>query len=79
MNLKSASKSRVGILMEINPTLPDAIILALHLLEQSVQKEKSFFHPFIQYLPSLNEMESTIFYTKVRKKNLLFSYYFISF
>jgi len=64
MTEKSAMKGRIQALLEANPTLPNAIVLALHLLEEKYNEEQSNWFPFISSLPE--QLDSLIYITDVR-------------
>ncbi|KAG7381073.1 hypothetical protein PHYBOEH_011166 [Phytophthora boehmeriae] len=63
MSLESAARGRVGLLLEVNPDLPPAIALAVHLLEERALGTKSNFSDFIQTLPAINSLNSSMFYS----------------
>lgn len=60
MSLSSAVRGRIQVLLEVNPDLPPAIALALHLLEERFLGARSNFSAFIDQLPSA--VNSTVFY-----------------
>lgn len=60
MSLSSAARGRIRLLLEVNPDLPPAIALALHLLEESFLGARSNFSALIDQLPSASN--STVFF-----------------
>ncbi|GLD92231.1 hypothetical protein PINS_up000764 [Pythium insidiosum] len=70
MSLQSARRGRVQALLEVNPDLPVAVTLALHLLEEKFLGSKSAFYPYIASLPSSTEMNSTLFYSEAELETL---------
>lgn len=65
MSLESAKRGRVGALLAVNPDLPPAIALALHLLEERFLGAQSNFSSFIESLSSTSDgLNSSMFYTR---------------
>lgn len=65
MSLESAKRGRVGALLAVNPDLPPAIALALHLLEERFLGAQSNFSSLIESLPSTSDgLNSSMFYTR---------------
>ncbi|KAF1313375.1 putative ribulose-1,5 bisphosphate carboxylase/oxygenase small subunit n-methyltransferase i, partial [Globisporangium splendens] len=64
MGLASARKGRIGVLLEVNPDLPPAVALAVHLLEERFLDIESNFSEYIERLPSIEAINSTIFYSQ---------------
>ncbi|KAF1332970.1 hypothetical protein FI667_g3287, partial [Globisporangium splendens] len=65
MSLASARKGRIGVMLEVNPDLPPAVALAVHLLEERFLGIESNFSEYIERLPSIEAINSTIFYSQV--------------
>ncbi|POM79757.1 Ribulose-1,5 bisphosphate carboxylase/oxygenase small subunit N-methyltransferase I, partial [Phytophthora palmivora] len=68
MSVASAGRSRVGLLLEANPDLPPAIALGLHLMEERALGAMSNFSEFVATLPSIDPINSTLFYTEENLK-----------
>ncbi|KAH7460661.1 hypothetical protein PRIC1_006288 [Phytophthora ramorum] len=64
MSVASAAKGRVGLLLEVNPDLPPAIALGLHLLEERALGAASNFSEFVATLPGPEAINSTLFYSE---------------
>ncbi|KAG7387116.1 hypothetical protein PHYPSEUDO_014636 [Phytophthora pseudosyringae] len=63
MSVASAARGRVGLLLEVNPDLPPAIALGLHLLEERALGPLSNFSEFVATLPTVDAINSTLFYS----------------
>ncbi|ETV68166.1 hypothetical protein H257_15895 [Aphanomyces astaci] len=59
MSAQSAKEGRIHLLVDANPHLPPAVVLALHLLEEKHKGPSSKWHSFISTLPKT--LHSTIF------------------
>ncbi|RHY88177.1 hypothetical protein DYB35_006410 [Aphanomyces astaci] len=59
MSAQSAKEGRIHLLVDANPHLPPAVVLALHLLEEKHKGPSSKWHSFISTLPKT--FHSTIF------------------
>ncbi|KAG6616672.1 putative ribulose-1,5 bisphosphate carboxylase/oxygenase small subunit N-methyltransferase I [Phytophthora cinnamomi] len=70
MSVASAARGRVGLLLEVNPDLPPAIALGLHLLEERALGVKSNFSEFVSTLPSVDALNSTLFYSEDKLKEM---------
>lgn len=68
MSVASAARGRVGLLLEVNPDLPPAIALGLHLLEEQALGAKSNFSEFVSSLPGVEAINSTLFYSKTSSR-----------
>lgn len=64
MSLASAKRGRIGVLLDANPDLPPSIALAVHLLEERFLGVHSNFSEYIERLPPIEAINSTIFYTE---------------
>lgn len=64
MSVESAARGRVGLLLEVNPDLPSAIALGLHLLEERALGAASNFSDFVATLPTIEAINSTLFYSE---------------
>lgn len=64
MSARSARDGRIRLMLDANPDLPIAIVLALHLLEERFLGEQSRFADLIDTLPqSSAQLNSTVFYS----------------
>ncbi|EGZ19509.1 putative ribulose-1,5 bisphosphate carboxylase/oxygenase small subunit N-methyltransferase I [Phytophthora sojae] len=70
MSVASAARGRVGLLLEVNPDLPPAIALGLHLLEEQALGAKSNFSEFVSSLPGVEAINSTLFYSENQLKEM---------
>ncbi|KAG3184191.1 hypothetical protein PC128_g13869 [Phytophthora cactorum] len=70
MSVASAARGRVGLLLEVNPDLPPAIALGLHLLEERALGAASNFSEFIATLPTVEAINSTLFYSEEEMKEM---------
>ncbi|ETI32493.1 hypothetical protein F443_20718, partial [Phytophthora nicotianae P1569] len=70
MSVGSASRGRVGLLLEANPDLPPAIALGLHLLEERALGAASNFSEFVSALPTADSINSTLFYSEEELKEM---------
>ncbi|GMF26369.1 unnamed protein product [Phytophthora lilii] len=70
MSVASAARGRVGLLLEVNPDLPPAIALGLHLLEERALGAVSNFSEFVTSLPTVEAINSTMFYSEEQMKEM---------
>ncbi|GMF62673.1 unnamed protein product [Phytophthora fragariaefolia] len=70
MSVASAARGRVGLLLEVNPDLPSSIALGLHLLEEQALGAKSNFSEFVATLPDIDDLNSTLFYSEDKLKEM---------
>jgi hypothetical protein len=70
MSVASAARGRVGLLLEVNPDLPAAIALGIHLLEERALGPASNFSEFVATLPTAEAINSTLFYSETQLKAL---------
>ncbi|KAE9351106.1 hypothetical protein PF008_g6106 [Phytophthora fragariae] len=70
MSVESAARGRMGLLLEVNPDLPPAIALGLHLLEERALGVKSNFSEFVATLPGVGAINSTLFYSEDKLKEM---------
>jgi hypothetical protein len=62
MSLDSANRGRIGLLIQVNPDLSPAIVLALHLLNEKFLEKASKFSTFIEGLPKY--LNTTLFFSQ---------------
>lgn len=70
MSVTSAMRGRVGLLLEVNPELPPSIALGLHLLEERALGAASNFSGFVATLPTIDAINSTLFYSDDKLKEM---------
>ena len=65
MTVQTAKESELKPFIDANPNLPSVVLLALHILFERNKGTASRWHAYIQHLPGIGDMRSTIFWNEV--------------
>lgn len=68
ISVHSSKSGRTSIMSEVNPDLPESVILALHLMEESTLGTESKWFPFLRHLPKT--LNTTIFFSEEEYSHL---------